>query len=112
MKNIDDSVTDEELLKLFSEQGTVANAKIMREGNDVSRGNYFYQLSLFLTTFVYSGFGFVCFVSAEDAVKAISALNGHRLRSKPLVVTLHQPRNVRLAHLAATFGSRYDSFSQ
>jgi len=95
VKNIDDSVSDEELLKLFSEHGTVANAKIMREANDASRG-----------------FGFVCFNSPDDAVKAITTLNGFRLKSKPLVVALHQPRNVRMAHLAATFGSRVRGFQQ
>lgn len=90
VKNIDDEVTDEELLKLFSEHGTVANAKIMREGPAGPS----------------KGFGFVCYNSPEDALKAITALNGTRIRSKPLMVTLHQPKNIRMAHLAATFSNR------
>lgn len=83
VKNIDDEVTDEELLKVFSEHGTVANAKIMRDQ----------------TTNASKGFGFVCYNLPEDAQKSISALNGTRVRSKPLVVTLHQRKDVRRVHL-------------
>lgn len=60
VKNIDDEVTDEELLKIFSEHGAVANAKIMRDSpSGVSKG-----------------FGFVCYNSPDDAQRAIAALNG------------------------------------
>lgn len=90
VKNVDDEVTDEEFLKLFSEHGTVANAKIMRDGPGGAS----------------KGFGFVCYNNAEDALKAISALNGTRVRTKPLMVTLHQPKSVRVAHLASTFNNR------
>eukprot|EP01035_Chromulina_nebulosa_P017261 gene17261-22793_t len=91
VKNIDDEISDEELLKLFSEHGTVSNAKIMR---DVNSG-------------VSKGFGFVCYNLPEDAQKAITALNGTRVRSKPLVVTFHQRKEVRRAHLVQNTNERF-----
>jgi polyadenylate-binding protein len=91
VKNIDDEVTDEELLKIFSEHGAVSNAKIMRDP----------------VTNVSKGFGFVCYNLPEDAQKAISALNGTRIKSKPLVVTLHQRKDVRRVHLQQSSNDRY-----
>lgn len=90
VKNIDDEITDEELLKIFSDHGSVANAKIMRDTTGISKG-----------------FGFVCYNSPEDAQKAITALNGSRIRSKPLVVTLHQRKDVRRAHLLQNSNERW-----
>jgi len=90
VKNIDDAITDEELLKLFSEHGSVANAKIMRDANGINKG-----------------FGFVCYNSPEDAQKAIAALNGSRINTKPLVVTLHQRKDVRRAHLLQNTNERW-----
>lgn len=90
VKNIDDEVTDDELLKLFSEHGSVANCKIMRETNGTSKG-----------------FGFLCFNNSEDAQKSITALNGIRLRSKPLVVTLHQRKEIRRNILAQSASERW-----
>jgi len=91
VKNVDDEVSDEELLKIFSEHGAVANAKIMRDPMNNSS----------------KGFGFVCYNSPEDAQKAINALNGTRIRSKPLVVTLHQRKDIRRVHLQQSNNERW-----
>eukprot|EP01035_Chromulina_nebulosa_P026369 gene26369-34501_t len=71
VKNIDGEISDEEFLKLFSEYGTVSKAKIMRDAN----------------TGISEGFGYVCYNLPEDVQKSIAALNGTRIRSKPLDVT-------------------------
>ena len=89
VKNIDDEVTDEQFREAFSAHGTITSAKIMRTDDNTSRG-----------------FGYVCYSSPEEATRAVNELNGKLLKGKPLVVTLHQRKDVRRAHLAATMGPR------
>ena len=55
MKNLDDMVDDEYLMKHFSSYGTIVSAKVMRTEKGISRG-----------------FGFVCFSSPEEAAKAVA----------------------------------------
>merc|ERR1711968_45662 len=42
----------------------------------------------------------------EEATKAVGEVSGKVLMGKPLVVTLHQRKEIRRAHLAATMGPR------
>jgi polyadenylate-binding protein len=86
VKNIDDTITDEQFKEIFAPHGTITSARIMRTDAGVSRG-----------------FGFVCYSSPEEATKAVSEQNGKPSKggSKPLYVTLHQQGAVRKAHLAA-----------
>ena len=91
VKNIDDSITDEVFRETFAQYGTITSARIMRDPADPA---------------VHKGFGFVCYSSPEEAVRAIAELNGKIVRSKPLVVTLHQRKDQRRAHLAATYAPR------
>ena len=94
VKNLDDDVTDDELKSLFAVYGTITSARLMRTEDGTSRG-----------------FGFVCFSSPEEASRAVSELNNKMVRSKPIFVTLHQKKEQRRAHLAATYGSRMNGVS-
>jgi polyadenylate-binding protein len=88
VKNVDDSVTDDEFRAVFASIGTITSARIMRD----EQGS--------------RGFGFVCFSSPEEATRAVQELNNKMVHSKPIFVTLHQRKEHRRAHLAATYGSR------
>ena len=90
VKNLDDHVTDEQFTETFAPFGTITSARIMRDpDNKVSRG-----------------FGFVCYSSPEEATRAVSELNGKLINGKPIVVTLHQRKDLRRAHLVAQYGAR------
>jgi polyadenylate-binding protein len=87
VKNIDDTITDEQFRDMFSPFGTITSARIMRGEDGGSRG-----------------FGFVCYSTPEEATKAVSELNGKLVHSKPIVVNLHQRKEHRRAHLQAVYG--------
>jgi len=88
VKNIDDSVDDEKLRQEFSQYGTITSARVMfEEGRS-------------------KGFGFVCFSSPEEATKAVTAMNGHILGTKPLYVALAQRKEDRKAQLATQYMQR------
>lgn len=90
VKNLDDTITDEFFRETFAKFGTITSARIMRDTADG----------------VSKGFGFVCFSAPEEATRAVTELNGKILRSKPIVVTLHQRKEMRRAHLAQTYAPR------
>jgi len=79
VKNLPDSMGDEALTKLFSEHGKVVSVKVMKDGEDKSRG-----------------FGFVNFDTHEEASKAVEALNESELEEgKKLYVGRAQKKNER-----------------
>ncbi|XP_052164772.1 polyadenylate-binding protein 2-like [Oryza glaberrima] len=87
LKNLDDSIDDDEKLKeTFADFGTITSCKVMRDLNGVSKGS-----------------GFVAFKSAEDASRALVAMNGKMVGSKPLYVALAQRKEERRARLQAQF---------
>jgi len=90
VKNIDDSITDDQFREIFSKYGTITSARIMRDPVDNAS----------------KGFGFICYSSPEEAALAVTEQNGKLLRSKPLLVTLHQRKELRRQHLAATYAPR------
>ncbi|KAF3521419.1 hypothetical protein F2Q69_00046583 [Brassica cretica] len=86
VKNLSESMSDEELKKVFGEFGVTTSCVIMRDGEGKSKG-----------------FGFVNFESSEDAAKAIAEMNGKMIVSKPLYVALAQRKEDRKARLQAQF---------
>ena len=92
VKNLDETIDDAFLKETFSPFGTITSAKIVRD--ETANGT------------PSKGFGFVCFSSPEEASRAITELNGKILRSKPITVALHQRKEQRRAHLAATYAPR------
>lgn len=92
VKNLDDTITDDELREMFKEFGTITSARVMKDENSA--------------TGVSKGFGFVCFSAPGEAEAAVEKMNAKVVQGKPLGVAMHQRREVRQAQLAATFGAR------
>lgn len=86
VKNLDDSIDDERLRKEFSLYGTITSAKVMTDEEGRSKG-----------------FGFVCFISPNEATCAVTELNGRVCGTKPLYVALAQRKEERKAHLASQY---------
>ena len=89
VKNVDDTVSDEDLRGEFSVYGTITSAKIMRSDQGLSKG-----------------FGFVCFSSPDEATKAVTEMNGKMIGNKPIYVALAQRKEVRRQQLAAQMAQR------
>jgi polyadenylate-binding protein len=90
VKNIDESISDEQFRDLFAPFGTITSARIMREDGTGSG----------------KGFAFVCYSNPEEASRALAEMNGAMIRGKPLFVALHQRKEVRRAQLAASHAGR------
>ncbi|XP_023556846.1 polyadenylate-binding protein 4 isoform X4 [Octodon degus] len=88
IKNLDDTIDDEKLRKEFSPFGSITSAKVMLEDGRSK------------------GFGFVCFLSPEEATKAVTEMNGRIVGSKPLYVALAQRKEERKAHLTNQYMQR------
>jgi len=82
VKNLDDSIGDDELREAFAEFGTISSAKVMKNNDGTSRG-----------------FGFVCFSTQEEASRAVAEMSSRILGSKPIYVALAERREVRRAKL-------------
>lgn len=90
VKNLDDDVDDEKLRQAFEPFGAVTSAKVRYE----ERGGQS------------RCFGFVCFSTQDEAMRALSEMSGKVVWSKPLFVALLQPREIRRAQLQAQFQQR------
>ncbi|CAL0303039.1 unnamed protein product [Lupinus luteus] len=86
LKNLDDSVTDDNLRELFSEYGTITSSKVMVDSLGQSKGS-----------------GFVAFSTPEEANKALNEMNGKLIGRKPLYVAVAQRKEERKARLQAQF---------
>ncbi|KAI3761153.1 hypothetical protein L1987_51562 [Smallanthus sonchifolius] len=86
VKNLDDTIDDDKLKKLFSEYGTITSCKVMLDPNGNSRGS-----------------GFVAFSTPEEASQALAEMNGKMIVNKPLYVALAQRKEERRAKLQAQF---------
>ncbi|XP_062183946.1 polyadenylate-binding protein 2-like [Phragmites australis] len=86
LKNLDDSIGDDQLRELFSNFGKITSCKVMRDQNGLSKGS-----------------GFVAFSTREEASQALTEMNGKMLSGKPLYVAFAQRKEDRKAMLQAQF---------
>jgi len=86
VKNLAESTTDDELKVIFGEFGTITSAVVMRDGDGKSKC-----------------FGFVNFENADDAARAVEALNGKKLDDKEWYVGKAQKKSERENELKQRF---------
>ncbi|KAJ7946075.1 Polyadenylate-binding protein [Quillaja saponaria] len=86
VKNISDSTTEEELKKIFGEFGPITSVVVMRDGDGKSKC-----------------FGFVNFENADDAARAVEALNGNKIDDKEWYVGKAQKKSEREVELKHRF---------
>ncbi|XP_066217004.1 polyadenylate-binding protein 4-like [Saccopteryx leptura] len=72
VKNLDETIDEENLRRVFSSFGSISRVKVMQEGGRSK------------------GFGLICFSSPDEATKAMAAMNGRILGSKPLSIAVAQ----------------------
>ncbi|XP_022859246.1 polyadenylate-binding protein 7-like [Olea europaea var. sylvestris] len=89
VKNIDDDITDDELREYFSQCGTITSVKLMLDEKGMNKG-----------------FGFVCFSTPEEAIKAVNTFHGFMLRRKPLYAAIAQRKEERQAQLQLQYAHR------
>ena len=92
VKNLHHSINDERLRAIFRPFGFVHSAKIMTDNLGRSRG-----------------FGFVCFATKDEAIKARQEMHGVVMTGKVLYVSFAQLREVRQAKLKQKYGDRKES---
>lgn len=93
VKNLSDEIDDDRLREEFTKFGNITSAKVMRDSTDKAKGPT-------------KGFGFVCFSTTEEAIKAVAEMNGRMLDGKPLYVALAQRKEIRRAQLEAQHAAR------
>jgi polyadenylate-binding protein len=86
VKNLGENTNDEELRKVFGAFGGISSAVVMRDIEGKSKC-----------------FGFVNFEHADDAAKAVDALNGKKIDEKEWYVGRAQKKSEREAELRAKF---------
>ncbi|KAE9586198.1 hypothetical protein Lal_00000810 [Lupinus albus] len=86
VKNLSDSMMDDDLKKFFGKYGTITSAVVMRDGNGKSKC-----------------FGFVNFENPDDAAKAVEALNGKKIDDKEWYVGKAQKKSEREQELKGRF---------
>ncbi|KAK2857501.1 hypothetical protein Q7C36_005420 [Tachysurus vachellii] len=91
IKNLDDNIDNDCLYRTFAQFGTIKSAKVMME-----KGRS-------------KGFGFVCFTSSQDAMKAMNELNGMMWGKKKIYVGLAQKKEERQALLQRMFRKEFSS---
>ncbi|NP_001312309.1 polyadenylate-binding protein 8-like [Nicotiana tabacum] len=86
VKNLSESTLEEELRKIFGEFGAITSVAVMKDEDGKSRC-----------------FGFVNFENAEDAARAVEALNGYKLDNKDWFVGRAQKKSEREMELKHRF---------
>ncbi|KAJ4889268.1 Polyadenylate-binding protein 2 [Raphanus sativus] len=86
VKNLAESTTDDDLKNTFGEFGNITSAVVMKDGDGKSKG-----------------FGFVNFDNADDAAKAVEALNGKTFDDKEWYVGRAQKKNERETELKVRY---------
>eukprot|EP01060_Flectonema_neradi_P000251 TRINITY_DN1017_c1_g1_i1.p1 TRINITY_DN1017_c1_g1~~TRINITY_DN1017_c1_g1_i1.p1 ORF type:complete len:549 (+),score=121.20 TRINITY_DN1017_c1_g1_i1:74-1720(+) len=90
VKNLEDTVGEAELRKMFESFGEITSSVIMKDH----------------TAKQSKGFGFVCFKDAEMAQKALADMNGKLFGSKPLYVNVAQKKDARRSMLEMQYAQR------
>ncbi|KAL3350540.1 hypothetical protein AABB24_023138 [Solanum stoloniferum] len=78
VKNLSEATLEEDLKKAFGEFGAITSIAIMKDEDGKSRS-----------------FGFINFENAEDAARAVEALNGHKFDNKEWFVGRAQKKSER-----------------
>ncbi|XP_044511167.1 polyadenylate-binding protein 2-like [Mangifera indica] len=86
VKNLSETITDEDLKNVFGECGTITSAVVIRDGDGKSKC-----------------FGFVNFENADDAANAVDALNGKKFDDKEWYVGKAQKKSERELELKGRF---------
>uniref|UniRef100_A0A7N0UUP2 Polyadenylate-binding protein n=1 Tax=Kalanchoe fedtschenkoi TaxID=63787 RepID=A0A7N0UUP2_KALFE len=86
VKNLSQSVTEEDMQKVFGEYGSISSVAVMKDGEGKSRC-----------------FGFVNFENAEDAAKAVDALTGKTFDGKEWFVGKAQKKSEREVELKGRY---------
>eukprot|EP00899_Mesostigma_viride_P019743 jgi/Mesvir1/27770/Mv07454-RA.1 len=86
VKNLSESVTEDQLREVFATKGPVASVAIMKDAEGKSRG-----------------FGFVNYENAESAASAVSELDGHQHDGKAWYVGRAQKKSERDAELRVKY---------
>ncbi|OAD81062.1 hypothetical protein PHYBLDRAFT_8303, partial [Phycomyces blakesleeanus NRRL 1555(-)] len=79
IKNLDSSITSDDLKPLFNKFGKIVSARVM--------SNPF--------TGVSKGYGFVSYGKSEEARAARDEMDNVMVRGKPLIVAYHEPKKGR-----------------
>uniref|UniRef100_A0A1J3HG04 Polyadenylate-binding protein n=1 Tax=Noccaea caerulescens TaxID=107243 RepID=A0A1J3HG04_NOCCA len=101
VKNLSETTTDDELKTTFGQYGNISSAVVMRDGDGNSRC-----------------FGFVNFEDAEDAARAVEALNGKVFDDKEWYVGKAQKKSEREQELSRRYeqdtretGNKFDGLN-
>ncbi|KAL1821899.1 hypothetical protein ACET3Z_016768 [Daucus carota] len=86
VKNLSATTSEEDLRKIFGEYGRITSVAVMRDVNGKSKC-----------------FGFVNFDNADDAAKAVEALNGKKFDDKEWYVGRAQKKSERMMELKSQF---------
>ncbi|EPS61401.1 hypothetical protein M569_13396, partial [Genlisea aurea] len=86
VKNLSESITDDDMQRIFGEYGPITSSLIMKNAEGKSKG-----------------FGFVNFEDAEDAARAVEALNGKKFDDKEWYVGKAQKKLEREQELKNRF---------
>ena len=89
VKNLEESIDDTVLREEFAPFGTIVSCKVMRDEKDLSKG-----------------FGFVCYTTPEEAIKAQAEMNGKLILGKPIFVAMAQRKEERRMALESQFSQR------
>lgn len=98
VKNLAEEVDDDMLRKEFSPYGSITSARVMRNIEKGKDGENIVGTS--------KGFGFVCFTTPEEAIRAVTEMNGKIVGGKPIYVALAQRKEARRAQLEAQHQQR------
>ena len=91
--NLSFNTTENDLNDMFAAHGTVTEANLVTD-RETGRPR---------------GFGFITMSTAEEAEKAISALNGHNVDGRELNVNVARPREERPARSGGGYGGGRNS---